>query len=58
MKCLDLFSGIGGMALGFHNTGIETIAFCEQDEFCQKVLKKKFKDVPIFDDVRELKGEL
>ena len=37
---LDLFSGIGGFSLGLERTGgFKTIAFCEFDEFCQKILK-------------------
>lgn len=51
---LDLFSGIGGFSLGLERAGMETVAFCEIDEFCQKVLKKHWPEVPIYDDIREL----
>ena len=52
---LDLFSGIGGFSLGLERTGgFETVAFCEIDPFCQKVLKKHWPDVPIYNDVRTL----
>ena len=55
LKMLDLFSGIGGFSLAAEWTGaIETVAFCEIDPFCQKVLKKHWPDVPVFDDVKEL----
>lgn len=55
LKVLDLFSGIGGFSLGLERTnGFETVAFCEIDPFCQKVLKKHWPDVPIFNDVRTL----
>ncbi|MFA7238958.1 MAG: DNA (cytosine-5-)-methyltransferase [Sulfuricellaceae bacterium] len=55
LKVLDLFSGIGGFSLGLERTGgFETVAFCEIDPFCQKVLKKNWPDVPIFNDVRTL----
>jgi DNA (cytosine-5)-methyltransferase 1 len=55
---LDLFSGIGGFSLAASWTGqIETITFCEIDKFCQKVLKKHWPDVPIFDDITKLRGE-
>lgn len=54
-KVLDLFSGIGGFSLGLERTGgFETVAFCEIDPFCQKVLKKHWPDVPIYNDVRSL----
>lgn len=58
LKVLDLFSGIGGFSLGLERTGgFETVAFCEIDPFCQKVLKKHWPEVPIFEDVRTLDYE-
>jgi DNA (cytosine-5)-methyltransferase 1 len=57
MKMLDLFSGIGGFSLAAHWAGIETVAFCEQDKYCQQVLKKHWPTVPIHDDVFQLRGE-
>jgi DNA (cytosine-5)-methyltransferase 1 len=57
MKLLDLFSGIGGFSLGLESTGyFKTIAFCEKDEFCQKVLRKHWKYVPIESEIRNVKG--
>ena len=57
LKVLDLFSGIGGFSLGLEAAGMETIAFCEIDPFCRKVLNKHWPDVPIYTDVRELTNE-
>lgn len=54
MRVLDLFSGIGGIALGLERAGFETAAFCEVDPHCQQILRKHWPDVPIFSDVREL----
>ena len=56
MRLLDLFSGIGGFSYAAEKLvgGYKTVAFCEQDEFCQKVLRKHWKDVPIYDDVRTI----
>lgn len=54
MKALELFSGIGGIALAAEWAGIETVAFCERDLFCQKVLNKHWPSVPIFDDIKTL----
>lgn len=51
MKVLDLFSGIGGFSLGLERAGMETVAFCEVDPFCQKVLQKHWQNVPILEDV-------
>jgi len=56
VKVLDLFSGIGGFSLGLERAGMETIAFCEQDKFCQKVLAKHWPNIPIHDDIRSLDG--
>lgn len=52
MKVVDLFSGIGGMALGFQRAGATIIAFCEIDPFCKAVLRQHWPEVPILDDVR------
>mgnify|MGYP003671718384 FL=1 len=57
MRCLDLFSGIGGFSLGLERAGIETVAFCEYDKKCRKVLQKHWPEVPQFNDVRTLTGE-
>ena len=58
LRHLDLFSGIGGFSLGLERTGgFETVAFCEIEPFCQKVLKKHWPDVPIYDDVRTLDAD-
>src|SRR6185437_15435740 len=55
LKVLDLFSGIGGFSLGLERTGgFETVAFCEIDPFCRRVLAKYWPEVPIYDDIREL----
>ena len=57
-KVLDLFSGIGGFSLGMEKTGgFETVAFCEIEPFCHKVLKKHWQDVPIYNDIKELTYE-
>tara|TARA_R100001440_G_scaffold7407_1_gene14525 strand:+ start:1751 stop:2842 length:1092 start_codon:yes stop_codon:yes gene_type:complete len=56
LRFLDLFSGIGGFSLGLESVGMETVAFCEMDKFCQKVLKKHWPDVPIHSDIKELDG--
>ena len=58
LRLLDLFSGIGGFSLGMEATKrIKTIGFVEKDKFCQKVLRKNFKDVPIEEDIRNVRGE-
>lgn len=56
MRVLDLFSGIGGFSLGLESAGMETVAFCEQDKFCQKVLAHHWPTLPIHSDITELNG--
>jgi DNA (cytosine-5)-methyltransferase 1 len=57
LRVLDLFSGIGGFSLGLERTGgFRTVAFCEIEPFCQRVLAKHWPEVPIYDDIRELTG--
>jgi DNA (cytosine-5)-methyltransferase 1 len=56
MMHLDLFSGIGGFALAARCAGIETVAFCEKDERCHKVLNKYWPDLPIHNDIKTLNG--
>ena len=55
LQVLDLFSGIGGFSLGLEKTGgFETVAFCEKDEFCKKVLQKHWSNVKIYEDIKRL----
>jgi len=55
MKHLDLFSGIGGFALA-----VDTVwpnsehIFCDNDLFCQQVLKKHWPNSKIYGDIRLL----
>jgi DNA (cytosine-5)-methyltransferase 1 len=44
--------------LGLERTGgFETVAFCEIDPFCRRVLAKHWPEVPCYHDVRELTAE-
>lgn len=51
---LDLFSGIGGFSLGLERAGMNTVAFCEIDPFCQQVLKNHWPHLPIYGDIKQL----
>jgi len=58
IKILDICSGIGGFSLGLESTGgFDTVAFCEFDDFCRKVLNKHWPDVPIYKDLKEIGNE-
>lgn len=59
LTLLDLFSGIGGFSYAAEHLvkGFETIAFCEPDRACQRVLAKHWPSTPIFPDVRTLTAQ-
>jgi len=58
LNVLDLFSGIGGFSYGLKKAGgFNTVAFCEIDESCKKVLKKHWADIAIYEDVKLLNAE-
>lgn len=56
MNVLDLFSGIGGFSLGLERAGMRTVAFCEIDPFCRRVLAKHWPDVPCYRDIRSIQS--
>ena len=59
LRVLDLFSGIGGFSLGLERTGgFETVAFCEIEPFPRKVLAKHWPEVPQYEDVTKLTGDI
>tara|TARA_R100000808_G_scaffold1302_1_gene6058 strand:- start:1102 stop:2160 length:1059 start_codon:yes stop_codon:yes gene_type:complete len=57
MKVLDLFSGIGGFSLGLEWAGMSTVAMCEKDPYCRKILTKHWPDLTIHEDIRNLDGK-
>lgn len=56
MRHLDLCSGIGGFALAARWAGIETVGFCEIEDYPRRVLAKNFPGVPIHRDIYDLDG--
>ena len=58
MRHVDLCSGIGGFALGFEWAQLSNpVLFCDSEEWCRKVLRKHWTDVPILNDVKELAND-
>lgn len=57
MDVLDLFSGGGGFSLGLERAGMRTVAFCEIDAYCRRVLARHWPGVPIYDDVRTVTAD-
>jgi DNA (cytosine-5)-methyltransferase 1 len=57
MNVFDIFSGIGGFSIGLEAAGLQTVAFCEINPFCQKILKKHWPSVPVFSDITVIDKE-
>lgn len=58
IRVLDVCSGIGGFSLGLESTGkFETVAFCEIEDFCCKILNQWWPEIPIYNDLKELGNE-
>lgn len=51
MKHLGLFEGVGGFSLAARWAGWETLAWCEWNEFGQKVLRHHFPEAEGFGDI-------
>ena len=43
---IDLFSGCGGLSLGFRMAGVKSILASDIDENCEKTFRRNFPDVP------------
>lgn len=54
MNVASLFTGVGGIDLGLERAGMRVVLQCEQDRDCQRVLRRHWPGVPLFDDVREV----
>jgi site-specific DNA-cytosine methylase len=58
VRCLDLFTGIGGFALGLHGI-TKVVGYCEIDEHCKQSLKANIEKgllekAPVFHDVTKI----
>jgi len=53
MRVGSLFSGIGGLDLGFEWAGMQTAWQVEKDPYALKVLQKHWPKVPRYDDIRQ-----
>jgi DNA (cytosine-5)-methyltransferase 1 len=51
---VSLFAGIGGFEQGLARAGVRTVASVEIDDKARGVLKHRFPDVALFNDVREV----
>lgn len=51
LKSVGLFAGIGGIELGLHGAGHETLLFCENDKAATAVLRARFPGIEVHPDV-------
>ncbi len=56
LMAAGLFAGIGGIELGLARSGHNTSLLCEIDELAQEVLRHRFPDAKLADDVTKLEG--
>lgn len=54
MRCLSLFSGIGGFDLALQRQGHTIIGACEIDKYAQSIYQKHFPGVPIHEDATKI----
>ncbi len=54
MRFASFFAGVGGFDLGFQKAGLTPAFHCEIDEYCQRVLKRHWPDVPLHPDITDL----
>ena len=54
MKVVGLFSGIGGLELGFQAAGFTSTLIAESNPLCQAVLRARFPDVELVGDIRDI----
>lgn len=50
----SLFSGIGGIELGFQRAGFKTKWFIECDKYAKEIIRKNFRDAIIYDDITKV----
>ena len=50
---LGLFEGIGGFSLAARWMGWKTVAWCEIEPYCQKILKKNFPEAQGYGDIKK-----
>jgi DNA (cytosine-5)-methyltransferase 1 len=52
----SLFTGIGGFDLGLERAGMRVVWQCETDDYCRRVLARRFPGIRCHPDVRRLRG--
>lgn len=50
----SLFTGVGGIDIGFDRAGMECLWMCEKDKFCQKVLRQHWPKIKLYEDILDV----
>jgi len=58
MRCIDLFSGCGGMSLGFQNAGIEILSAIDNWDKAVEIYNKNFSHKCYHHDISDEDGIL
>lgn len=53
-RVASFFAGIGGFDLGLERVGMEIVFQCEINKFGQRILKKHWRNVPLYPDITEV----
>lgn len=56
LRYAELFAGVGGLSLGLHRAAWDCAFHAEIDPFAQRVLEARFPGVPLYGDVKDLRG--
>jgi DNA (cytosine-5)-methyltransferase 1 len=54
MKVGSLFSGVGGLDLGFERQGFSISWACDKEKSCRKILAKHFPSAKLYNDVKTI----
>jgi DNA (cytosine-5)-methyltransferase 1 len=54
LRVASFFAGIGGFDLGLERAGMKVVFQCEISAFCQRVLRARWPDVPLSEDITTL----
>lgn len=55
MRVISLFSGAGGLDIGFHDAGFETAVMVERGPACCRTLRTNMPDTPVIaGDINEM----
>ncbi len=57
LNYISLFTGVLGMDLAAMWAGFNPLLFCEIDKYCQQIIKQHFPNIPLIEDVKNVKGK-